>query len=250
MATSTRRGSNRRRHGAVGLRPSTHEVRGARLAGYFLPVGASSFHREGNGVRGNSVAGGAASGVGNTARGDEIVSRRCLQYLACYCSLLALLAFAGCASLRTSNGASKGETGAIRWEAVDSTVRGNNAVAIYQFTLILRETAGRPITFAVMNYKLPLGPPGVRGGKWQLPANGELRIPLQSLRQCKGPCTGRSAKGSEPLTYELRFTGIDDTNQSVSASMAVTPPPPKDIGSDTSWSCGGQQQVAVLAGGC
>jgi len=149
-----------------------------------------------------------------------IVSRGyMLSLTGCY-SVVALLFLTGCATT------SAGRSGPIMWEAVDSTVRGDRSRAIHSFTLVLRETEGRSLTFNRMQWDLDPG----SSVNLRLPAGGELRLPFQFRNTCMH-CDASDGAMSW-LTFE--FHGEDDTGRPVHLQFTVQPPLAKYIG-DLPW---------------
>lgn len=103
-------------------------------------------------------------------------------------SLFIGLFLAGCTSIEIRT---EGQTQSLRWQATD--IR-NYTIAlekreIYEYTLVLQNMRGAPVTFTDLQGQLRNNPTSrlftmEEVGNWKLPANGELRIPLSTYRYC------------------------------------------------------------------
>ena len=144
-------------------------------------------------------------------------------------------ALAGCA---TGRPATEGSAGAFSWEATDFR---RDPDGRYNFTLVLRETAGVGVRFTRLAYRTPGSAAESREVAWVLPARGEFRQPfsaaaLTCLREvdCADPAS------HVPLTLEL--SGTDEGGRPVRLTFgirlpvgagateiaALTPPPPPE----------------------
>ena len=102
-------------------------------------------------------------------------------------ALLGSLLLAGCTpvGVRTS-----GVSGPVDWRTTDFEWHPEAfGEQVYTFTLLLRETQGRDLTFtqvAAVLYNATDSLPAhwQRTGQWRLPAHGEVPIPLGSRRRC------------------------------------------------------------------
>jgi len=134
-------------------------------------------------------------------------------------ALLGLVVLAACASTTA------GVSGPVAWQAVDSTVRGDSFSAVYQFTLVLRETAGHELTLTTLGVTPAYGRREEQSGRWQLPAHGELRVPIASRLTCLGHASACRASG-HMLWYHITLTGRDEDGRAVHIPIAVTLPTP------------------------
>lgn len=131
--------------------------------------------------------------------------------------LLIGLMWAGCASVQVRTA---GETQQLRWQATDFHLY---KVAIedrevYKYTLILEELQGRDVTFTYLKADLRNNENSrdfdwEKAGMWNLPAHGELRIPLGTYRYCNQP----NCDDWGPLApvWDLTLIGTDSHGQPV-----------------------------------
>jgi hypothetical protein len=133
-------------------------------------------------------------------------------------TLAGLVVLAGCAT-------TTGVSGPVAWQAVDSTVRGDSFSARYEFTLVLRETAGQALTFTTLGMTPAFGRHGEQGGRWELPAHGELRLPIAARFTCSGHASACRASG-QTLWYHITLTGRDEQGRPVRIPISVTLPKP------------------------
>ena len=138
--------------------------------------------------------------------------------------VLVVLALPACATLGP---VTEGSAPGLAWYAADlelgRSTTDPRAYWQYTFSLVVKETRGTALTFNEI--KTTVYQPGTTPwsplyrGAWELPANGQFRIPLRSglacphtVPSCQGPnvpiplwqivMTGRSAAG-EPVRYVL-----------------------------------------------
>ena len=132
-------------------------------------------------------------------------------------ALVGSLLLVGCVpgGVRTS-----GVSGPVDWRATDF-VASTEAFGAqgYTFTLLLRETQGREVTFTQVDgilYNATDSRPvhWQRTGQWRLPAHGELSIPLGSRRSCPSAPCWDSGPSLEPM-WRLTLTGADQGGQPV-----------------------------------
>ena len=133
-------------------------------------------------------------------------------------AVVGLVVLTGCA--RTA-----GVSGPIAWQAVDSTVRGDSFSARYEFTLVLRETAGGPLTFTTLGVTPAFGRYAEQSGSWELPAHGELRLPIAARFTCLGHASACRASGHS-LWYHITLRGRDEQGRPVRIPISVTLPMP------------------------
>jgi hypothetical protein len=124
----------------------------------------------------------------------------------------------------------KGESGPIAWEATDlrlvqRTVEGIPAQR-YGFTLILKETQGRGITFTHAKYIITALEAelltGERTVDWELRPHGELRRPF-SCGIKPGGATGRDFR-LIGVAWTIILTGTDDQDAPVRVSININLP--------------------------
>jgi hypothetical protein len=134
---------------------------------------------------------------------------------------------AGCVpgGVRTS-----GVSGPVDWRATDfvATTEAFGAQG-YTFTLRLRETQGRELTFTRVDgvlYNATDSRPvhWQTTGQWRLPAQGELTIPLGSHRYCPSAPCWDSGPSLEPL-WRLTLRGTDQGGQPVRLVVDLRFPP-------------------------
>ena len=133
-------------------------------------------------------------------------------------AVVGLLALAGCST-------TAGVSGPIAWQAVDSTVRGDSFSARYEFTLVLRDTAGQPLTFTTLGVTPAFGRYAEQSGSWALPAHGELRLPIAARFTCLGHASACRASG-QSLWYHITLSGRDEQRRPVRIPISVTLPMP------------------------
>lgn len=147
-----------------------------------------------------------------------------------------LVALSGCATLgpRTS-----GVDGPIEWRAVDLKLdrKDQSSPWVYSFTLEVRDTQGRRVTFTEMTRQLyqpgTVAASGTYRGSWTIPAGDVLRIsPWSSLRCGPGEATCSGTLVPTPL-WKITLTGTDAASREVRAiidlRLPADPPagPPK-----------------------
>lgn len=133
-------------------------------------------------------------------------------------AVVGLLVLAGCST-------TAGVSGAVAWQAVDSTVRGDSFSARYEFTLVLRETTGQALTFTKLGMTPAFGRYDEQGGRWELPAHGELRLQIAARFTCLGHASACRASG-QSLWYHITLTGRDEQDRPVRIPVSVTLPMP------------------------
>ncbi len=127
------------------------------------------------------------------------------------------LVLAGCASLGIQT---EGQTQSLQWRATDFR---NDLIEleereIYAYTLVLQETLGATITFTALQGEFQNNPTSrlfsmSEIGSWKLPANGELRIPLQTYRYCH--VVNCDDWGDLAPVWRLMLIGTDTQGQPV-----------------------------------
>jgi hypothetical protein len=123
----------------------------------------------------------------------------------------------------------QGVSGPVDWRTTDFEWHPEAfGEQVYTFTLLLRETQGRDLTFtrvAAVLYNATDSLPAhwQRTGQWRLPAQGELRIPLGSRRYCPYVKCGDSGPGLEPV-WHLTLSGTDQGGQPVRLVMDLRLP--------------------------
>jgi uncharacterized protein YceK len=134
---------------------------------------------------------------------------------------------AGCATLgpRTS-----GADGPIEWQAADLELdrKDQSSPWVYSFTLELRDTQGRRVTFTEMTRQLYQpgtgSASGTSRGTWTIPARGVLRIPMWSSLRCgSGEATCSGTLMPIPL-WKITLTGADDNAHPVRAVIDLRLP--------------------------
>ena len=146
--------------------------------------------------------------------------------------VVVLVALSGCATLgpRTS-----GADGSIEWQAVDLKLGRKDLSSpwVYSFTLQLRDTQGRRVTFTEMERRIYQPGTGSYSGRfngaWMIPVSGVLRIPMSSSLRCggvEGNCSGTLMP--IPL-WQITLTGTAEGGQSVRAVVDLRLPadPPR-----------------------
>ena len=131
-------------------------------------------------------------------------SRRQSQRRVVGLALLGSLLLAGCTpvGVRTS-----GVSGPVDWRTTDFEWHPEAfGEQVYTFTLLLRETQGRDLTFtqvAAVLYNATDSLPAhwQRSGQWRLPAHGEVAIPLGSRRRCPYVQCWDSGPGLTPVWH-------------------------------------------------
>ena len=130
---------------------------------------------------------------------------------------VALSALAGCATVRH---ATDGSAGAVSWEATDFR---RDPGGRYNFTLVLRETAGVGIRFTRLAYRAPGAAAESREVSWTLPAGGELRQPFSAATlTCPREVDCGDPASHVPLTLEL--SGTDDGGRPVRLTLGIRLP--------------------------
>ena len=127
------------------------------------------------------------------------------------------LLLAGCTTLgvRTS-----GVSGPVEWRTTDFEWHADGiGEQVYTFTLLLRDTQGRDITFTHLDAVLHNAAESLpaywqRTGQWRLPAYGEVPIPLGSRRSCPYDQCMYSGPGLVPV-WQLTLRGTDQGGQPV-----------------------------------
>jgi hypothetical protein len=141
--------------------------------------------------------------------------------------LVLVLAAGGCATLgpRTS-----GADGPIEWKAVDLKLARENLGSpwVYSFMLQLQSTERQQVTFTEMEQYIyqPRTQPwsGRYRGQWIIPADGVLRLPLQSTLYC-GHVEGNCAGTLMPIPlWRVTLTGSDDAGRNVRAVIDLRLP--------------------------
>lgn len=128
-----------------------------------------------------------------------------------------LWALAGCA---TSRPATEGSAGAVSWEATDFR---RDPGGRYNFTLVLRETAGVGVRFTRLAYRVPGAAAESREVAWTLPAGGELRQPFSAAAlTCPREVDCADPSSHVPLTLEL--SGADDGGRPVRLTLGIRLP--------------------------
>jgi hypothetical protein len=124
----------------------------------------------------------------------------------------------------------KGESGPVAWEATDlrlvqRTVEGIPAQR-YGFTLVLKETQGRGITFTHAKYTITSLEADIltaeRAVDWELRPHGELRRPFSyGIKPFRGV-----AREFRPIgvAWTILLTGKDDQNRPVRVSININLP--------------------------
>ena len=144
-------------------------------------------------------------------------SRRQSQRRVVGLALLGSLLLAGCTpvGVRTS-----GVSGPVDWRTTDFEWHPEAfGEQVYTFTLLLRETQGRDLTFTqvaavLSNATDSLPAHWQRTGQWRLPAHGEVAIPLGSRRRCPYVQCWDSGPGLTPV-WHLTLRGTEQGGQPV-----------------------------------
>ena len=139
-------------------------------------------------------------------------------------ALFPLVLLAGCASV------SAGRTGPVTWQAVEARVRGDSQTAIYTCTLVVRETAGRDITFTRVTRTASWGWRENDRVPLQLPAYGEVRLPISWRGVCRG--TNCSAQKGGLIFWDVLMIGTDADGRPVRINFEFMPPTAEYVGSD------------------
>jgi hypothetical protein len=145
------------------------------------------------------------------------------------CSMLGLLVVAmGCASAPISR---SDLVGSVAWRAtafqrVPITVHDRPGER-YTFTLLLREQAGRGITFTRVTQTVSAASVQprtiVQDGQWRLPPKGELPLPFRLVWSCSPMLEPCSAVAGPPH-WHILLTGTDDHGDPVQLGLEVDPP--------------------------
>jgi uncharacterized protein YceK len=147
-------------------------------------------------------------------------------------AVVVLIAIQGCATLGSQT---SGVDGPIEWRALDLKLDRKDLSSpwVYSFTLELRNTLTRRITFTEMERKLYQPGTGshvaTTKGQWVVPAGLTLRLPMWSSLRCggvEGNCSGTLMP--IPL-WKITFTGTDESGQDVRAVIDLRLPadPPR-----------------------
>ncbi len=123
----------------------------------------------------------------------------------------------GCASVQVHTA---GETQRLRWQAKDFHLQ-KVAVEdreIYKYTLVLEELQGKDLTFTYLTATLRNNAHSrqinwEKAGMWNLPAHGELRIPLGTYRYCN--LANCRDWGPIAPVWNLTLTGTDSHGQPI-----------------------------------
>jgi clan AA aspartic protease (TIGR02281 family) len=131
--------------------------------------------------------------------------------------LLLAAALSGCAAVTPGT---RGSSGAIAWQATDFS---RDAAGRYNFTLVLRETAGVGVRFTRLAYQAPGASSESRQVAWRLPAGGELRQPFSAAALvCAREVDCADPASHVPLTLEL--SGTDDGGRPVRLTLGIRLP--------------------------
>jgi hypothetical protein len=123
-----------------------------------------------------------------------------------------------------------GVSGPVDWHATDFAWSPEAFGAqSYTFTLLLRETQGRDLTFTRVDGVLYNALDSLpfhwqTTGQWRLPAQGELAIPLHSRRSCPAASCWDSGPSLEPI-WRLTLRGTDQGGQPVRLVVDLRFPP-------------------------
>jgi hypothetical protein len=145
------------------------------------------------------------------------------------CSMLGLLVVAmGCASAPISR---SDLVGSVAWRAtafqrVPITVHDRPGER-YTFTLLLREQAGRGITFTRVTQTVSAAavqPMTVtQDGQWRLPPKGELQLPFRLVWSCPA-LSETCATAAGPPHWHILLTGTTDHDHPVQLGLEVDAP--------------------------
>lgn len=123
-----------------------------------------------------------------------------------------------------------GVSGPVAWRAADlkqeERAIGGELAGRYSFTLTLKETTGRRITFN--RFESVIGDihtnPGfsTREVTWVLPAHGELKLPLSSATSCSRPPCGYNP--SSAPRWAITLTGTDSDGRAVRVPIDIQLP--------------------------
>jgi predicted aspartyl protease len=132
-----------------------------------------------------------------------------------------------------------GVSGPMAWQATDLRVVERQVTEtsreLYAFTLVLKETQGRGVTFTHLEYTMtqpgliPIGDTQRATIAWRLHPHGELRHPFYSYIYCsETPCQNW---GPQAPWWHIVLTGTDEQHQSVRVAIDLrlpqNPPGPK-----------------------
>ena len=135
----------------------------------------------------------------------------------------------GCAELGARL---EGVSGPIAWQATDLRVVERQVTEtgreLYAFTLVLKETQGRGVTFTHLEYTMtqpgvvPIGDTQRATIAWRLHPYGELRHPFSSYIYCsETPCQNW---GPQAPWWHIVLTGTDERQQSVRVAIDLRLP--------------------------
>jgi hypothetical protein len=119
----------------------------------------------------------------------------------------------GCATTEVR----EGQTGAVAWEVVDKAGTESD----WEFTVVLRETAGTWIQFTKLNTAVPLPPVG-----WGREYYGGLRERFFVRRlERNSELRARFNRLSRHTSYlDLEFVGVDEAGKPIHVGMRVFRP--------------------------
>jgi len=136
------------------------------------------------------------------------------------CLLLGLL-LASCASF---GGRSSGVAGPIAWRVDEAKTSGTSFNTVYSFVLVLTERDGAPVTFWRIEKSIwSAGVSGAMGndyGSWELPAHGELRLPMGARLSCWSTACSRPT----PPRWSVVLWGRDQSGKELSLPMEIALP--------------------------
>jgi predicted aspartyl protease len=126
----------------------------------------------------------------------------------------------------------EGVSGPIAWQATDMRVVERQVTEtnreLYAFTLVLKETQGRGVTFTYLEYTMtqpgvvPIGDTQRATIAWRLQPYGELRHPFSSYIYCaEPPC---QKLGSQAPWWHIVLTGTDEQRQAVQVAIDLRLP--------------------------
>jgi aspartyl protease family protein len=126
----------------------------------------------------------------------------------------------------------EGVSGPIAWQATDMRVVERQVTEtnrdLYAFTLVLKETQGRGVTFTYLEYTMtqpgvvPIGDTQRATIAWRLHPYGELRHLFSSYIYCaEPPCRNL---GSQAPWWHIVLTGTDEQRQAVQVAIDLRLP--------------------------
>jgi len=141
---------------------------------------------------------------------------------------IAVLALSGCASLGVHT---EGTSGPIAWRVDDLAVvtREVNGKPVegQAFVLVLKNTSDRTITLTRMEetrYRPQTnGSTSIYSGPWVLSPGGERRFNRYTSLVCNTP-QGCTDSGASQALFRIIFTGSDDQQHPVAATLDITLP--------------------------